>query len=108
MSRPFPFRIAAFRHVPNALSLARILLVPMLVVVLLTKFDGKEFVGLGLFLLAALTDFLDGYIARRWGIETRLGKILDPAADKILTSAAPGTGSAHRCSGLFRSVCSRR
>jgi CDP-diacylglycerol--glycerol-3-phosphate 3-phosphatidyltransferase len=63
-------------------------MVPLLVVVLLTKFEGKEFVGLGLFLLAALTDFLDGFIARRRQLVTRLGKLLDPAADKILTSAA--------------------
>ena len=70
------------------LSCVRILLVPLLVVALLTKFDGKELVGLGVFLLAAATDFLDGYLARRYGLETRLGKLLDPAADKILTSAA--------------------
>lgn len=75
-------------NLPNILSCFRILLVPILVVVLLTKFEGKEFVGLGLFLLAALTDLLDGYFARRWGLVTRLGKLLDPAADKILTSAA--------------------
>lgn len=75
-------------NLPNVLSCIRILLVPILVVVLLTKFDGKEFVGLGLFLLAALTDLLDGWIARRRGLVTRLGKLLDPAADKILTSAA--------------------
>lgn len=80
------YRAAA--NVPNLLSLFRILLVPLLVVVLLTKFDGKEFVGLGLFLLASLTDFLDGFIARRRQQVTRLGKLLDPAADKILTSAA--------------------
>ena len=73
---------------PNVLTLLRILLVPLLVVVLLTKFEGKDLVGLGVFLLASLTDFLDGYIARRWGLVTRLGKLLDPAADKILTSAA--------------------
>lgn len=78
---------AAF-NLPNLLSLLRILLVPLLVVVLLTKFEGKEFVGLGLFLLAALTDFLDGFLARRNQQVTRLGKLLDPAADKILTSAA--------------------
>lgn len=75
-------------NLPNLLSLFRILLVPLLVVVLLTKFDGKEFVGLGIFLLAALTDFLDGFLARRNQQVTRLGKLLDPAADKILTSAA--------------------
>lgn len=75
-------------NLPNILTSIRILLVPILVVVLLTKFEGREFVGLGLFLLAAFTDFLDGFIARRWGLVTRLGKLLDPAADKILTSAA--------------------
>lgn len=57
-------------------------------VILLTKFEGKEFYGLGVFLLASLTDFLDGFIARRQQKVTRLGKLLDPAADKILTSAA--------------------
>lgn len=76
------------RYLPNLLSLSRILLVPLLVVVLLTKFEGKEFVGLGVFLLASVTDLLDGFIARRFRLETRLGKLLDPAADKILTAAA--------------------
>ncbi len=75
-------------NLPNILTFLRILLVPIIVVVLLTKFEGKELVGLTLFLIAALTDFLDGFIARRWGLVTRLGKLLDPAADKILTSAA--------------------
>ncbi|MDY7094019.1 MAG: CDP-diacylglycerol--glycerol-3-phosphate 3-phosphatidyltransferase [Acidobacteriota bacterium] len=75
-------------NLPNLLTLLRILLVPILVVVLLTKFPEKEFVGLGLFLLAALTDFLDGFLARRNRQVTRLGKLLDPAADKMLTSAA--------------------
>jgi CDP-diacylglycerol--glycerol-3-phosphate 3-phosphatidyltransferase len=75
-------------NTPNLLTLFRILLVPLLVVVLLTKFEGKEFVGLAVFLLASLTDFLDGYIARRHQKITRLGQLLDPAADKILTSAA--------------------
>lgn len=75
-------------NLPNALTLGRILIAPLLVVVLLTKFPNKEMVGLGLFLVAALTDFLDGYIARRRKQITRLGMLLDPAADKILTSAA--------------------
>lgn len=75
-------------NLPNLLSLGRILLVPVLVAVLLTQFEGQEFVGLGVFLLASATDFLDGYIARRQKKVTKLGKLLDPAADKILTSAA--------------------
>lgn len=75
-------------NLPNLLTLFRILLVPLLVVVLITKFDGKELVGLSVFLVAALTDVLDGFLARRNNQITRLGKLLDPAADKILTSAA--------------------
>ena len=75
-------------NLPNILTILRILLVPVLVVVLLTKFHGKEVVGLAVFLFAALTDLLDGIIARRFKLVTRLGKLLDPAADKILTSAA--------------------
>lgn len=75
-------------NLPNLLSIFRILLVPPLVVVLLTKFEGKEWWGLGLFLLAAVMDFFDGYLARRRKQVTRLGTLLDPAADKILVSAA--------------------
>lgn len=75
-------------NLPNLLSICRILLVPPLVVVLLTKFDGKEWWGLGLFLLASVMDFLDGFLARRRKQVTRLGTLLDPAADKILVSAA--------------------
>jgi CDP-diacylglycerol---glycerol-3-phosphate 3-phosphatidyltransferase len=75
-------------NLPNLLSLIRILLVPPLVVVLLTKFEDKEWWGLGLFLLAAVMDFFDGYLARRRQQITRLGTLLDPAADKILMSAA--------------------
>jgi CDP-diacylglycerol--glycerol-3-phosphate 3-phosphatidyltransferase len=75
-------------NLPNLLSLARILLVPIIVVVLLTEVEDKEWIGLGLFLAASATDFLDGYIARRRQQVTRLGQLLDPAADKILTSAA--------------------
>jgi CDP-diacylglycerol--glycerol-3-phosphate 3-phosphatidyltransferase len=75
-------------NLPNFLSLFRILLVPLLVAVLLTKTPGKEFWALAVFLVAAATDFLDGFLARRQKKITRLGKLLDPAADKILTSAA--------------------
>jgi CDP-diacylglycerol--glycerol-3-phosphate 3-phosphatidyltransferase len=75
-------------NLPNALTLFRIFLVPFLVVVLLTKFTGREFVGLGIFLVAAVTDFLDGWVARRRKQTTRLGALLDPIADKLLMSAA--------------------
>jgi CDP-diacylglycerol--glycerol-3-phosphate 3-phosphatidyltransferase len=82
-------------NLPNALTLARIFLVPLLVVVLLTKFEGhlvlgiaKGYVAAGIFGLASLTDWLDGYLARRHQQVTILGQLLDPIADKLLISAA--------------------
>jgi CDP-diacylglycerol---glycerol-3-phosphate 3-phosphatidyltransferase len=75
-------------NLPNALTLLRIFLVPFLVVVLLTKFDGRETVGLLIFLTAVTTDVLDGWLARRRGEITTLGTLLDPIADKLLISAA--------------------
>jgi CDP-diacylglycerol--glycerol-3-phosphate 3-phosphatidyltransferase len=82
-------------NLPNALTLARIFLVPLLVVVLLTKFEGhlvlgirKELVGAAIFGLASLTDWLDGYLARRRGQVTPLGQLMDPLADKLLITAA--------------------
>ena len=75
-------------NLPNSLTLLRIFLIPILVVVLLTKFDGKEYVGLAIFLVASATDFFDGFLARRHKKVTRLGILLDPVADKLLMSAA--------------------
>ena len=75
-------------NLPNSLTLLRIFLVPILVVILLTKFEGKELWGVAVFLVAAFTDFLDGYLARKRGEVTNLGKLLDPIADKLLVSAA--------------------
>jgi CDP-diacylglycerol--glycerol-3-phosphate 3-phosphatidyltransferase len=75
-------------NVPNSLTVVRIGLAPLLVVVLLTEFPDKEIWGLVIFLLAALTDALDGIIARRTNRITVTGAMLDPIADKLLTSAA--------------------
>jgi len=76
------------KNLPNILTVFRILLVPILVAVLFTKVEGKEWWGLGLFLAAAATDFLDGFLARRFRLVTKLGQLLDPAADKILIASA--------------------
>jgi CDP-diacylglycerol--glycerol-3-phosphate 3-phosphatidyltransferase len=75
-------------NLPNALTVLRIFLVPVLVVVLLTRPEGGLFLGAGIFGLAVLTDYLDGYFARRRNQITRLGILLDPIADKLLTAAA--------------------
>src|SRR5688500_3908847 len=81
-------------NLPNALTATRIFLVPLLVVVLLTNFEGrlifgtrKELIGAAIFGLASLTDWLDGYLARRRKQVTALGQMIDPIADKLLTSA---------------------
>jgi CDP-diacylglycerol---glycerol-3-phosphate 3-phosphatidyltransferase len=76
-------------NLPNALTLARIFLVPIVVVVLLTvEIRIRAFWGASLFLVAALTDLLDGYLARRRKQVTTLGRLLDPIADKLLISSA--------------------
>ncbi len=75
-------------NVPNALTLLRIFLVPFLVVILLTRMPAKEYLALGVFLMAALTDALDGWYARKYKKVTTLGTLLDPIADKLLVSAA--------------------
>lgn len=81
-------------NLPNALTLLRIFIVPLLVVGLLTPFSEDWFglprhiFGVTLFLGAALTDYLDGHLARRRDQVTRLGQLLDPIADKLLISAA--------------------
>jgi CDP-diacylglycerol---glycerol-3-phosphate 3-phosphatidyltransferase len=77
-------------NLPNALTVLRIFLVPVLVVVLLTRTrtDGGLMLGVAIFGLAVLTDYLDGYFARRRNQVTRLGTLLDPLADKLLTASA--------------------
>ena len=73
-------------NLPNALTLLRIFFVPLLVAVLV---QGKtEIIAVAIFLVAAATDLLDGYIARRSGQITTVGTLLDPIADKLLISAA--------------------
>src|ERR671912_2078460 len=81
-------------NLPNALTIGRIFLVPLLVVVLLTKFEGRlilglpvERVGAAIFGIASFTDWLDGYLAPRRGQVTWVGQVLDPIADKLLISA---------------------
>jgi CDP-diacylglycerol---glycerol-3-phosphate 3-phosphatidyltransferase len=90
-----PLPVTAQMNLPNSLTVVRMFLVPLLVVVLLTEFEGrrilgiqKELVAAAIFGLASLTDWLDGYLARRRRQVTWLGQMLDPIADKLLTSAA--------------------
>jgi CDP-diacylglycerol---glycerol-3-phosphate 3-phosphatidyltransferase len=75
-------------NVPNVLTVVRILLVPVLVAVLLQATPGGSWVAAGVFALAAVTDTLDGYLARSRRSVTTFGKVMDPIADKLLVAAA--------------------
>jgi CDP-diacylglycerol--glycerol-3-phosphate 3-phosphatidyltransferase len=78
----FPFNL------PNTLTVLRILLVPVVVVALLDETPNGDAIAAGVFALAALTDTLDGYIARSRGAITTFGKLMDPIADKLLVTAS--------------------
>jgi CDP-diacylglycerol---glycerol-3-phosphate 3-phosphatidyltransferase len=73
---------------PNQLTLLRVLLTPLFVVLLLGGTTSTRVISLVVFVIAALTDWYDGWAARKLGVISRWGKFLDPLADKILSSAA--------------------
>jgi len=73
---------------PNTLTLIRIALTPAFISYFLSPLPGDRLVAAVIFLLASLTDWYDGYLARKWNLTTRLGQFLDPIADKILISSA--------------------
>ncbi len=75
-------------NLPNILTLARIAAVPVIVVLLLAESRENCFWAALVFSLAAITDWLDGYLARKWQVVTVLGKFLDPLADKLIVMAA--------------------
>ena len=75
-------------NLANQLTLVRIILVPLFMVFLLVRVPYGQIIAAGVFILAASTDGLDGYIARSRKQITNLGKIMDPLADKLLISAA--------------------
>lgn len=81
-----------YAKVPNILTISRIISIPFLILGILTVGDlepgflGKPSIVLGLFALAALTDFLDGFLARRWNLVSDFGRMIDPIADKLLVA----------------------
>jgi CDP-diacylglycerol--glycerol-3-phosphate 3-phosphatidyltransferase len=76
------------RSIPNALTIARFLAIPVFIWLYLAAGDGAAW-GAGIFFAAAaLTDQLDGYLARRWHVESRFGKVADPLADRLMIGTA--------------------
>ncbi|MBI3356633.1 MAG: CDP-diacylglycerol--glycerol-3-phosphate 3-phosphatidyltransferase [Nitrospirae bacterium] len=75
-------------NLPNLLTLVRILMIPVFVILFITPTPDRSLIAAVIFAVAAVTDLLDGYIARRTGQVTKLGKLLDPIADKLLVLSA--------------------
>ena len=83
-SRAVPAPLA---QIPNALTLLRLALIPLFVVVFRAD-DGSSWPAGWIFLVAGLTDQLDGWLARRWRVESRFGRLADPLADRLMIDAA--------------------
>ena len=75
-------------QLPNALTIARLVVIPVYAVLILRSVNGHSWAGATLFALAAITDQIDGFLARRWHVESRFGKIADPLADRLLIDVA--------------------
>ncbi|MBP5607575.1 MAG: CDP-diacylglycerol--glycerol-3-phosphate 3-phosphatidyltransferase [Lachnospiraceae bacterium] len=77
-------------NLPNKLTILRVLLIPFYIFFLMTDLAGgaSKWIALAIFVVASLTDFLDGYIARKYKLITNFGKFMDPLADKLLVCSA--------------------
>ena len=74
--------------IPNALTVLRLALIPVFVVVYVGAEDGSSWAAGWIFLVAGITDQVDGFLARRWHVESRFGKLADPLADRLMIDAA--------------------
>ena len=77
-------------NLPNKLTIARVIMIPFFFLFLLTGLGGaaSKWIALAIFIIASLTDLLDGHIARKYNLVTNFGKFMDPLADKLLVCAA--------------------
>jgi CDP-diacylglycerol--glycerol-3-phosphate 3-phosphatidyltransferase len=76
------------RWIPNALTIARLVMIPVFIVLLLTSDGGHSWPAAIVFGVAGITDQIDGWLARRWQVESTFGKIADPLADRLMIDAA--------------------
>jgi CDP-diacylglycerol--glycerol-3-phosphate 3-phosphatidyltransferase len=79
---------APLAHLPNALTVARIVVIPVFAALVLASDGGRSWPAAILFGAAAITDQIDGFLARRWHVESAFGKIADPLADRVLIDVA--------------------
>jgi len=79
---------APLTRIPNALTLLRLALIPLFVVLFVRAEDGSSWAAGWVFLVAGVTDQVDGWLARRWRVESQFGKLADPLADRLMIDAA--------------------
>jgi cardiolipin synthase (CMP-forming) len=79
-------KVSKVWNVPNLLTYGRIIAVPIVATLLMWGDNRSRWIALAIFIVAAITDFLDGYLARKWQQQSALGRMLDPIADKVLVS----------------------
>ncbi len=79
---------APLAQLPNALTVLRLALVPIFVVVFVRAEDGSSWAAGWIFLVAGVTDQVDGFLARRWHVESQFGRLADPLADRLMIDAA--------------------
>ncbi len=76
-------------NLPNKLTMLRVILIPVFLLVLfLAPSPINRYISVAIFMIASLTDFLDGHLARKWNLVSNFGKFMDPLADKLLVMAA--------------------
>ena len=75
-------------NLPNKLTIARVIMIPLFLICLYLNIGCGKYIAVGIFILASLTDLLDGKIARKYNLVTNFGKFMDPLADKMLVSSA--------------------
>jgi len=80
--------IKIMKNIPNILTLFRVMLIPFFILAFYLPFEGSFYVATWIFFIAGVTDYFDGYLARRWNVSSKLGAFLDPVADKIMVVTA--------------------
>jgi CDP-diacylglycerol--glycerol-3-phosphate 3-phosphatidyltransferase len=88
MEAQAPAVSAPLAHIPNALTVARLVLIPVFVVLMVRAGHNSSWPAGVVFGIAALTDQVDGFLARRWHVESRFGQLADPLADRLMIDAA--------------------
>ena len=79
---------APLAHIPNALTIARLILIPIFAVLILSPDGGRSWAAAIVFGVAGVTDQVDGWLARRWRVESSFGKVADPLADRLMIDTA--------------------